>query len=138
MIAWLRRCAGVTGSRLVKLCAVIFFTGLVSLGFAQENFAHKFRAMRVPPGRIITLSLDSNPTTGFSWQLVGIPDKKVLRFVNREYLPLSQDKIGSPGVEKWSFRTLESGQTAIVLEYRRPWEKDIPAAKREEYDIFVE
>ncbi len=138
MSAWLKLYAEATASKAIKLFIITFFVGLTVLVFAQENFAHKFRAMRVPPGRIITLSLDSNPTTGFSWQLVGIPDKKVLRFVNRGYVPLTQDKIGSPGVEKWSFRTLESGQTVIVLEYRRPWEKDLPAAKREEYSIFVE
>lgn len=137
MSAWLRRCAGVTGSRLLKLSVTIFFIGLTSLVFAQKDFSREFKAIRVPAGKIITLNLGSNPSTGFSWQLVKISDKEVLEFVKKEYIPDAGRQIGSSGVEKWSFKTLKSGQAEVILEYRRPWEKNVPAQKREEYSIFV-
>ncbi|PIQ90080.1 MAG: hypothetical protein COV71_05925 [Candidatus Omnitrophica bacterium CG11_big_fil_rev_8_21_14_0_20_41_12] len=137
MIAWLKLCAGATVSKASKLFIAIFLVGLTVLVFAQENFSHQFKALRVPQGQIITLSLAFNPSTGFSWQLVKISDKKVLEFVKKEYVPVSGERIGSPGVEKWSFKTLRRGQAEVVLEYRRPWEKDVPAEKKEEYSIFV-
>lgn len=137
MIAWLKLYAGVTGNRVIRTFIAIFLVGSSTLVFAQGDFSHKFKAMRVPQGKIITLSLDSNPTTGFSWQLVKISDKKILEFVKKEYVPAAGGKAGSPGVEKWSFKTLKSGQVEVILEYRRPWEKNIPAEKREVYSIFV-
>ncbi len=138
MIAWLKLYAGATGNKVIRLFIVTFIAGLTVLVFAQENFSREFKAMRVPQGKIITLSLDSNSATGFSWQLVKISDKTVLEFVKKEYIPVSEGKISSAGVEKWSFKTLKSGQAVVILEYKRPWEKDVPAAKREEYNIFVE
>lgn len=137
MIAWLKLYAGVIGSRVVRVFITIFLAGLTALVFAQGDFSHKFKAMRVPQGKIITLSLDSNPTTGFSWQLVKISDKTILEFVKKEYVSSSGGKIGSAGVEKWNFKTFKSGQVVVILEYKRPWEKDVPAAKKEEYSIFV-
>jgi inhibitor of cysteine peptidase len=94
--------------------------------------------MRVPLGKIITIALDTNPTTGFSWQLASISDKNVLEFVKKEFSPFEGKKpVGSGGIENWSFKTLKIGQVVIVLEYIRTWEKNVPAAKREEFSIFV-
>lgn len=137
MIAWLKLYAGATGSRAAKLFLAVFLVGLTVLAFAQENFSHKFRALRVPPDKIITISLDANPTTGFSWQLVTLSDKTVLEFVKKEYVPVVTDRAGSPEIEKWSFKTLKRGQAVIIFEYRRLWEEKVPAVKREEYNIFV-
>lgn len=110
---------------------------LTSIIFAQENFSHNFKAMYVPQGKVITITLESNPTTGFSWQLVGISDKMILEFVKKEYIPNNKKMIGAGGIEKWSFKTLKTGKAVISLVYRRPWEKDIPAQATEEFNVFV-
>jgi len=120
-----------------KLFIVVLLLNLVSYVFAQKDFAHEFKAVRVPVDRIITISLESNPATGFSWQLVKISDKMILEFVKKEYIVSKEKLPGSPGVEKWSFKTLKKGHVLILFEYNRLWEKDVPAAKKEEFEVFV-
>jgi predicted secreted protein len=120
-----------------KLFIFILLLGLARLAFAQKDFSREFKVMRVPMGKIIKLSLEANPTTGFSWRLVSISDKSVLEFLKKEFIPAGEKLAGAGGVENWSFKTLKSGQSVIVLEYSREWEKDVPAAKREEFSVFV-
>ena len=91
----------------------------------------------MPQGKVITLVLDANPTTGFNWRLVGISDKNILEFVKKEFFPAQSKLVGAGGKEKWSFKTLKSGKAVIVLEYIREWEKNVPAAKIEEFSVFV-
>jgi len=120
-----------------KLLILILSLGLARLAFAQKDFSREFKVMRVPQGKIITIALNANPTTGFSWRLVSISDKNVLEFVKKEFLATGGKLVGAGGVENWSFKTLKGGQAVIVLEYSRSWEKDIPAVKREEFSVFV-
>lgn len=149
MAGWLKLYAGVSIKMLknvyayrariifIELFIAVLLLSLTSLVFAQKDFSAKYKVMRVPVNKIITITLESNPTTGFSWQLVKISDKMVLEFVNKEYIAVKQNLAGSTGIEKWSFKTLKKGHALIQLEYKRPWEKDVPAAKKEEFDVFV-
>lgn len=146
MAAWLKLCAGVIVSRQVKLMkrfvfklsVTILFLCLTVPVFAQKDFFRQFKATRVEVGKIITISLEANPSTGFSWQLVKISDKAVIEFVKKEYAAISgKPAAGSGGIENWSFKTLKKGKAVIIFEYRRPWEKDVPAAKIEEFNVFI-
>ena len=121
-----------------RLSIIIFLLCLTNLVFAEKDFSRQLKAMRVPPGKIITISLNANPSTGFSWQLVSISDKNILKFVKKYFSQAAgKEMAGAGGIENWSFKTLKSGQVVVVLEYRRTWEKNVPAAKREEFNIFV-
>lgn len=122
---------------ICRLSIIILLVGLFHLAFAEKDFSRKSKIIRVHGGKIINIALDTNPTTGFSWRLVSVSDKNVLEFVKKEFSFAKAGVVGSGGVENWSFRTLKSGQAVIVLEYSRVWEKNIPAAKREEFSIFV-
>ena len=117
---------------------IILFLSFAGLVFAQKDFDRAFKAFRVPPGKIITLSLEVIPSTGFSWQLVKISDEKVLKFLKKEYFSSKEKLVGAPGQEDWSFQTQEKGKAVVVFEYRRVWEKDVPAQKIEEFNVFVE
>jgi len=125
-------------SFVFKLSVVILFLSLTTLVFAQKDFSKKFRTIRVPAGKIITIPLESIPSTGFSWQLVKISDKMVLEFVKKEYVANLNELVGSEGIENWSFKTLKKGKVVIVFKYRRLWEKDSPNQKKDEFNIFVE
>ncbi len=121
----------------LRLSILILLLGLVRLSFAQKDSLRESKVMRVPAGKIIMIALNANPSTGFSWRLVSISDKNILEFVKNEFSPSESNLVGAGGIEKWSFKTLKVGQATIVLEYAREWEKGIPAAKREEFSVFV-
>jgi len=45
--------------------------------------------------------------------------------------------VGSGGVEAWSFQASQSGRQELRFEYRRPWERDVAAARALHYTIAV-
>lgn len=88
--------------------------------FEKNNQISK--TIEVPVGSTFTLSLCSNPTTGFSWEEAKIADEAVVKQASRRSEAATAGKIGSPGQEVWTFSALRQGETAISLAYSRPWQ----------------
>ena len=74
----------------------------------------------VEVGDSFTLSLDSNPTTGYAWQAQF--DAEFLELVATDFEP-SSEAIGAGGVESFEFRALKAGDTEITMVYERSWEE---------------
>ena len=69
----------------------------------------------------VTFTLDSNPTTGFSWQV----DQSVELFeVKSSFAAGETDKqvTGAGGEETITLVPLKAGKTEVTLTYARPWE----------------
>lgn len=86
------------------------------------NDGHHGKQIKLFRGQKITLSLDANPTTGYTWMIAQI-DTNIVKPQHSEFKSASE-RIGSPGKQIFHFRTLASGQTELRLIYHRPWEKD--------------
>ncbi len=76
-------------------------------------------------GGTLTLTLESNASTGYAWQLDSISDPSVVAYVSNEYVPpapVGGDMmiVGAPGEEVWKFRATASGQAVIKLVYVGP------------------
>ena len=83
------------------------------------------REVKVPADSSLTVTLCSNPTTGFQWEEAQISDQTVLqetghKFVSPESEPPPPP--GTPGQEVWTFQTLKKGTSTISIDYSRPWE----------------
>ena len=85
--------------------------------------------------RTIKLTLETNPTTGYGWQLVSPNDRKILRLYYSKYRPSTTKLLGAGGTEEWKFRAMAAGTTTIKLIYLRVWEGSTPPAK--EFTINV-
>jgi len=71
----------------------------------------------------MVISLEANLTTGYSWEVVSL-DKEVLSTKNEpEYISKSNIP-GSSGIQKFHFIAVDSGESELVLVYRRSWEPD--------------
>jgi predicted secreted protein len=92
----------------------------------------------VAAGDRFRITLPSNVTTGYSWRLAGEPDAEVVKSTGSEYHAPSGARVGQGGTETWSFEARHKGKTAFALEYVRPWEKDVPAEKRQAFEVTVE
>jgi predicted secreted protein len=81
--------------------------------------------------KTITITLAGNPTTGYSWTLAKIDGKSLDAVGDVAYKPDAAPRgmVGSGGVFVATFDVIAPGKTTITLEYKRPWEKDTPAAK---------
>ena len=80
-------------------------------------------------GTQVEVSLSSNPSTGYSWQLINV-DQAILEKTGNDYIQPSNIVPGASGTEQWNFTGRAAGQTPLRLEYRRSWEStDLPAAR---------
>jgi inhibitor of cysteine peptidase len=86
----------------------------------------------------LTVALESNPTTGYSWKYDY--DKTILNLVNEEYKADSKaDKqlVGAGGTQLTKFKALKSGQTAVTFTYRRSWEQPSSEDKTQIFNITI-
>ncbi len=89
-------------------------------------------------GDLLIVKLDSNKTTGYSWNLSAISNTGVIKKVSDEYVtppPSDPPMTGQGGYEKWTFEALEAGTANISMKYIRPWETTAEPA--ENFSITV-
>ena len=72
----------------------------------------------------LTITLCSNPTTGFQWvESAQISDQTVLQQTSHKFVPPEETGVaGAAGKEIWTFKALKKGTSTISMEYSRPWE----------------
>ncbi|MBA4389779.1 MAG: hypothetical protein C0399_02445 [Syntrophus sp. (in: bacteria)] len=104
----------------------------------QKEHTGPINPINTKVGKAVSITLDSNPTTGYQWQLANPVDEKVLKLISSEYRPPKTKKLGAGGKEVWTFKALSTGQTIINFEYVRPWEKDRGAAEQATFTIKVQ
>ncbi len=86
------------------------------------------KTIEISAGDSLTVTLDSNPTTGFSWALKGIGNESVLEQTGHEFkaAPASNTPLlGAGGKEIWTFKALNKGTSTINMEYIRSWEQGV-------------
>lgn len=75
----------------------------------------------------ITVTLGSNPSTGYMWKVKDLP-KGVLHPAETVYSPDQQGVPGAPGKVTFSFTVEGRPKGKIRLEYVRDWEKNVAPA----------
>lgn len=76
----------------------------------------------------LVLTLDSNATTGYKWNLVGEPNAQVVKFISSNYNAPQTNPgvVGAGGTETWKFQAVGVGKTTFKLGYFRPFDpKDV-------------
>ncbi len=87
-------------------------------------------------GDQLAVTLDSNPSTGYVWEIRTV-DAAVLQPVGEWEYTAASKAMGAGGQETRRFVALAPGQTSLQLEYHRPWEGDAPPAKMFEVTVTV-
>ena len=81
------------------------------------------KEINVTAGNSFTVTLCSNPTTGFQWsESAQISEATVVQQLNHKSLPPETELVGAPGKQVWTFKALKEGISTVSLEYSRPWE----------------
>lgn len=76
-------------------------------------------AITVAAGDTFGIELASNPSTGYRWMLADSLPPDLLRMVGRTFRGSPRPAPGSGGTERWTFRALKPGRSAIRLAYGR-------------------
>ncbi len=79
-------------------------------------------------GQTLAISLESNPTTGYQWQVIEIDNAILQQTGESEYKQAAgtEGLTGAGGIETLRFQALAAGQTPLTLGYMRPWESVPP------------
>jgi inhibitor of cysteine peptidase len=88
-------------------------------------------------GQEFNITLASNPTTGYHWELADPLDQAVVKLVASEYKDTQTRMLGAGGQEIWTFRAVSRGQTLVNLKYVRPWEKDVAPVEIASFTVTV-
>lgn len=116
-------------TRLALTCVVLFAIHASGChGLQASGRGGGDPALEVKAGRTVTVSLSSNPSTGYSWTWT---NRANFRHVDTTGWSFDTGRPGVPGAggtERWTFKGVSKGSDTVRMEYRRPWEK-IPAVR---------
>ncbi len=107
--------------------------GMSRLSFEEADSGDKVKAAY---GEIILISLEENPTTGYSWNLSYTDG---LEPVADKYTQHERDveMVGVGGVHQWSFKVISYEDQSVSAVYKRPWEQTSGEEDRFSLDITV-
>ena len=91
--------------------------------------SHSGQEVQLAVGGSLELTLESNATTGFEWELMSISDEAVLKQKAQKYEAPETQMAGAPGKEIWTFEALKKGKATISMEYSQPWDGGTKAAE---------
>jgi inhibitor of cysteine peptidase len=123
-------------AKIIMICALAAVTTLLfgcsacsqqaSIEVSCDDFAsqnHILGELSINAGKSFTVTLCSNPTTGFQWESAVISDQSVLKETSHQYVsPEDENLVGAAGKDVWTFQALKQGTSNISIQYSQPWE----------------
>ncbi len=103
------------------------------------DIASTGKEVTLAAGDTLTVTLESNITTGYSWnENANIGDKTVMQQTDHKYQPPATPIPGAGGKEVWTFKALKAGKSTISMEYSRPFEPTAAPAKTFTLTVVVQ
>lgn len=72
-------------------------------------------------GELVTIRLEENPTTGYSWNMSFTPGLELMK--DEFFSSADTELVGAGGVHEWTFKASSAGQYNVSGIYKRPWEE---------------
>jgi predicted secreted protein len=91
-------------------------------------------------GQVFTVTLESNPSTGYRWEWVDHQDSIVEQMGEAQFTPRETGDpplVGAGGWESFDFKAVHPGQMTLKLVYRRPWEEGVEPLKTFSLQVTV-
>jgi inhibitor of cysteine peptidase len=108
--------------------AFMVFLLLSVAAFAETVLteADNGKTVRLKPQKEVRVTLPSNPTTGYSWEMAEQGEDAAVLVVAKEFRMSAgaSERVGAGGVEHFRLRLLKAGRFTVTFVYRRSWEKD--------------
>jgi predicted secreted protein len=95
---------------------ILVFILSACAGTSQLEITDPAAAIETQSGSEFQIVIESNPTTGYHWEIVGDLDASLVEFVGRDYVSTSEAGLaGGGGVDIFTFKAVSSGSATIVL-----------------------
>ena len=112
---------------LVAMVSILLVTGCAG---GVKPYTDSTQTINTGTNQKFIIALDSNPTTGYSWQ--ASYEESMVELVEARYeIPemekherVKQGIVGGGGIEYFQFKALKAGKTEVTLAYKRTWEEE--------------
>lgn len=118
--------------KIIAAILLIFFAG--THGCKAPDIVHikldSSRTVGLRMGQVLRLDLDSNATTGYTWEISERSEIETLNPKGRPRYVVPESRLaGAGGYQMFRFIPVRQGSAVIRFEYLRPWEKGIKPVK---------
>jgi inhibitor of cysteine peptidase len=113
--------------RLITLALLLVLTTACGGAAPALNLtaADKGSQVEVKVGGQIVISLEGNPSTGYTWEAKDLDTSMFQQVGDPAFVSSNPGMVGSGGTLTLTFRTLKAGTASLALVYHRPWETDV-------------
>jgi len=90
--------------------------------------------------QILVVTLESNPTTGYRWEVVETQESILEQMGEAEFKPSETGEpplVGAGGWEIFRFKAISAGRMTLQLVYHRPWEEGVEPVKTFSIQVVV-
>jgi inhibitor of cysteine peptidase len=100
-----------------------FAAALLAMSLVLNAAPLAAEEIRLARGRIKTIVLPENPSTGYTWKIdeEGSDHLSLLTIVDHGH-KRGASMPGAPGERSWTLRARGTGRAVLQLVYQRPWE----------------
>ena len=97
------------------------------------------RQIELINGQTFNVTLETNPSTGYSWEVIELNNNILHQIGEAETEPNITEKnmVGVPVMHTFQFEVINTGQTTLKIVYHRIWEKDIAPMNTFSVELFV-
>jgi inhibitor of cysteine peptidase len=78
------------------------------------------KQIEIYQGQILVVSLEAQPSTGYTWEVVEL-DELILRQEGEPEFQPTSGGIGAPGIQIFRFESISAGETDLRMIYHQPW-----------------
>ena len=121
---------------IIILCIVLAVIGAGAYLYSKLA-VRSTDVLRLNVGDEFIITLSSNRTTGYEWQIDRPLDGNKIKQAGLVYMPDKTGLVGSGGNEEWKFKAEKAGRSKISFKYIRPWEKGVKPADKKEFDVEI-
>ncbi len=96
--------------------------------------------VKLEQGRILVVTLESNPTTGYGWEVAENQESILEQMGEAEFKQSETSEpplVGAGGWEIFRFKAISAGQMTLQLVYHRPWEEGVEPLKTFSLQVVV-
>lgn len=116
-------------------CGIIYSNSLKTP--ADTEVSENQENIVVNAGQEYTITLISNPSTGYSWSVDDAYDKNVTTMISNKFQAANTNKIGAPGKELWVFKGAGKGSTKLEFTYTRKRENKTSQMNSKTFNVTI-
>jgi inhibitor of cysteine peptidase len=122
----------------IPLCTLFLCLFLPCAAWARDIIvteADTGKKMVLQTGDTLSIVLEGNPTTGFTWKIAS-SNTSILKEVKTTYKSANA-LIGAGGIFLFTFQAVAEGTANLQCSYHRPWETESPPAKTFQLTLYI-